>query len=831
MARLSPIQEDFSSGIIGQRVRGRVFSDVYKKALAECKNWYPLVQGPVRMREGSEYISQVDADNWSSGQAGSKGIRVFTFQRGLDEDVIIEVGDTDIVAVNSGGDQVIGGVTDNLIPDIWADPTVGQTLAAEWTKDLDKYIYNTDPGRFLRFSQEAGIIGGWFTVADIKGFIMSGETNNAPDGFHGPALETADGFPITIPAGSELLVNEISFEHTSYFLGSSDADPKIRVSIGTTPGASDVHTTDVSLGNAGIATSVTVSFTPGATNNDLYLSIGWVWTGAITTVPLFSSGYGDSGKGIGIFVAKLNWVAPLTGGSGTGVSFTSPYTRAQLDCLQYDMDPGEQVAYFFHPEVETRRLRLDVGEWTFETLSAITVPSSFVAPTPNNWAASNYPAAGAFHEGRLWLAGSPINPATLWASESGDYQNFDNVTPSTKADPLLFPLSSAGKIQTLTSRKELVINTDISEVIGTSDLGVIAFDDFSFPKQTDWGATCVQPVVVGRNMIFTSNSRQRMRTFQDGGDSIGGWDGNELSLLAQELFNSKVRRMVYLDEPAYQACFLLEDGTMAMATYFYPEKVIGWWKYETSHNGDRSSGNETKPGEPNQAENLNQFVNQIMDITKINTSRGAKLWMVVNRTGFTGTTLPNHELLSFDTGRVPALDSFVQRDIDPTTRKISNLDHLTDQSINVVIQRDDPFTGVRSFTVHPNITSIAGLSTELETWTVGEGNIAHVGLFYDNNFKLLPLEGVSNRGTSQVSKRRWNKIYLRLNNSSIPLVNGEYPKDRTPATPMGTGEPIISDDREYSELGSDQGELNVDQDKPLTAEVLAIFGKVISGEV
>jgi hypothetical protein len=48
---------------------------------------------------------------------------------------------------------------------------------------------------------------------------------------------------------------------------------------------------------------------------------------------------------------------------------------------------------------------------------------------------------------------------------------------------------------------------------------------------------------------------------------------------------------------------------------------------------------------------------------------------------------------------------------------------------------------------------------------------------------------------------------------------------------MGTGEPIVSADREYSEFGSDQGQLEIIQDKPLTTEVLAIFGKVISGEV
>ncbi|MCK4897660.1 MAG: hypothetical protein KAS38_02695, partial [Anaerolineales bacterium] len=359
---------------------------------------------------------------------------------------------------------------------------------------------------------------------------------------------------------------------------------------------------------------------------------------------------------------------------------------------------------------------------------------------------------------------------------------------------------------------------------------------FSFPKQTDWGSNCVQPIEVGRDMVFTSNSRTRVRTFADEGGTNFGWDGHELSLLAQEIFSVPVRRMVYMDEPAYQAVFLLQDGTMGMATYFYPEDVIGWWRYATAYNGDREFGDTTQPGLGNQAANASQPTNQIMDITKINTSDGAKLWMVINRVGYAGTQLPAHELLSLDNPNIPpiTMDSWATRPIDSITGTIDDLDFLTDQSVNCVVQHDIIGAGsvsVPTYTVHPNITVIAGVSSVFEDWARIDGNIAHVGLFFSNNFKLLPVEGVSNLGTSQVAKRRWNKIHARLNNSIAPLVNGEPPKDRTPITPMGTGEDFITADTEYSELGTDQGELEITQDKPLQTEVLALFGKIISKEV
>lgn len=850
MGRVSPIQESFQAGFIGRRIRGRVSIDAYKTGVAEANNWHPLVQGPMRLRQGSEYRVPIDSTNWVSGNPGTRGVRVYTFQRGLDNDVIVEVGEALTKVLGQTGQQQTGGVTGELIsdPTFLNVPTGPLTNSAEWQTVSGANIYHTDPG----FPQDSRCSYDISTLLQNVyppsgpqlGVRMHTNSNNSPDGFYSSTIGNQLAAPVLLPAGSELELNEFRFTYIQYTSGLNPsgydvllplpwADPKLRVNIGTAPGLGDVFTTDIPIGVLNDYSEQVLNFTPGAGNNTLYFTVGWIWTGTTVNVPLIDTGLPCSNKNMAGALCAFSWKAPLAGGSLTPVEFVTPWTAEQMECLQYCMDPGEQVAYFMHPEVETHRLRVAVGEWTFEPISTITAPTTFAPPTPNVWVAGNYPSAGCFHEGRLWLGGSPNQPATLWASRSGDYSDFNGTTPASKDDPLLFPLSSAGNIQTLTSRTKLVVNTDVSEVLGTSVDGVISFDDFSFPKQTDWGSHCIQPMVVGRSMVFTSNSRTRIRTFEDGGDSIGGWDGNELSLLATELFGFQVRKMIYLDEPAYQACFLLADGTIAMATYFYPENVIGWWKMSTSHNGDRTYGDETMPGLPNQAPNAAQNINQIMDITKINTSGGAHLWMVVNRVGYSGTLVPGHEVMAVDDPSRPdvTLDSFASRPVDPATGVLLDLDHLTDQSVNCVIERLDPISGVRSLTVHPNITVIAGFSSELEDWAKESDNTAHVGLFYDNNFKLLPREGVSQRGTSQVSKRRWNKVVLRLNESAIPLVNGEYPRDRHPSTPMGTGEPIVSTDAEYSELGSDQGELNVNQDKPIITEVLAIFGKLISGEV
>jgi hypothetical protein len=806
MPRLSPIQESFAAGEISKRVQGRVSTDAYNSGLNRARNWHPLVQGPIRLREGSKYMEAVDSRNWISGSTSTQGLRVFTFRRGIDKDIIVEIGVDQVIIRNStDGGGVTGGVSDQLIPgNQYVD------IGSNWIWDIDGNLHLVQPKLAAFGLASSG-------TPDAHYWTRS-PAEDAPEGFKGGEMHSStSGIPI--PAGSELELAVLTVRWQAYNTSEANRDAlgnvpyddvKFNVRVGTAPGLKDLIDSDIVIDEEQVWKETEFNFVPGAGVTEVYFGIGykWVGPGAVPFMDFPPNGF----PALFAFFGVHTMFIPLSGGSGSIVEFDSPYTAAQLECLQFDMDPGEQVMTFTHPEVETHRLRLSIGEWTFEPISSITLPTPFVGPTPNNWGAGNHPAACSYHEGRLFLGGSPNDPATVWASKSGDYQEFNNVAPTTKADALLFPLTSKGKIQSLTSRKDLVINTDISEVVGTSELGVIAFDDFSFPKQSDWGSNCVKPLTIGREMVYTSASKRIIRTFSDEGGTNFGWDGTELSLQAQDIFGVPVKEMVFIDEPAYQVAFLLTDGTMGMATFFYKEEVLGWWRYATASNGSAT-----------------QPINRIMSITAIDTSQGAKLWMVVNRVGFSGTDIVGHELVSFDSGLKVCLDTCAIRSIDPITGFCIDIAELDDQTVDVVVERYDPLTDIRTYTVHPQVAVAGGVSAELDDWA--KGDTAYLGHFFDNDIQLLPLEGVSNRGTSQVSKRRWNKVFLRLNDSIVPLVEGQYPKDRTPSTLMGTGEPFITDDVEIVDLGSGKGDLSITQDKPLATEITGLFGKVRSSEV
>jgi hypothetical protein len=103
---------------------------------------------------------------------------------------------------------------------------------------------------------------------------------------------------------------------------------------------------------------------------------------------------------------------------------------------------------------------------------------------------------------------------------------------------------------------------------------------------------------------------------------------------------------------------------------------------------------------------------------------------------------------------------------------------------------------------------------------------AYVGFKFGGKIKTLPVEGSSKIGTAQVQKRRFNEIFLRLFDSSIPLVNGVYPPLRRPESPMNYSQPLFTGDTATYDSGFNDGSIEINQALPLPLNITAIFGKL-----
>ena len=76
-------------------------------------------------------------------------------------------------------------------------------------------------------------------------------------------------------------------------------------------------------------------------------------------------------------------------------------------------------------------------------------------------------------------------------------------------------------------------------------------------------------------------------------------------------------------------------------------------------------------------------------------------------------------------------------------------------------------------------------------------------------------------------------MYVRLLDSALPIIQGQLPADRTPATPMdiaetireGLQDVIIHDD------GFDDGSITIRQDRPYPTHILGLYGEIGIGNI
>lgn len=807
MARTSPIQESFVYGEISGRVRGRVSSDAYLQGLGFDLNWTPLPQGPVRTRNGLRMEGTAGQDNGSSTPGAN--IRIFTFQRGVDKDVLVEMGTQNIILRDAtsggGGDIIEEESSDNLV----VDPTYSEQTT-HWSVVIADNPPGSSPGFLTTPSLNLGDLTGDFTnlfpnpnwgngkVTSISETRLAG-TPNVPF-FHTYAIRQQ----IFVIPDTDTNLHTIKFDYFSsvWQTGSLENDIFVRLKVGSTAGGSDLLLIDEAITVDGQSGNIDGSFTPIGLDS-FYIELSG-WQDPVSLVGTSNLG---NPTNIEFFPVDIRTSLPTAGGTfGANVQFPATYRADQRPNIQFVMDPGEQEMWFTHPEVETQRLKFDGVTWTFDALTSI---PGYKDPPNSPWGGIVWPKCCTIHDGRLWLGNAKNRQGTIWGSRIGEYVDLDSTDGLVEHDdPVTFPLSTAGAIQWLASKAKLIVGTDIKEIIGVSAGELITPEDFGFPVQTEWGSVDIQPAKIGKELIFIPTGKNRLRSFQDEGLRSLTWDGQEISLLNQELFSSKIIEIHYADDPDYQILAILGNGTIAAGTYLPGDPgVMGWYRISTPQG-------------------------KIKRATLFNTSEGTIAWFVVEiGTLFEYFSLSFANLYSF------ALDGYLTDTISTVTGKLPAGAtafmplYLDSTDISFVVEIPPVEDGGRiSYAQHPS----KKYEDRVDDWIFEDwarGKKVHYGTSYAAILRTLPTEGTSRMGTSQTSKRMHHKIFMRLNDSAMPEVNGRLPHDRSIDTPMDQAEPFRTGDIDITNRGWGNGVNTIIQPRPFITELVAVFSKTSTEEV
>lgn len=513
MARVLPIQTQFTAGELSPRLWARSDSDGYSAGLKRCFNMITRPQGPVSRRPGTRFLRNF----------GATYARVFPFQLppqsvlGQAFPIVMTPGEIDVV----GATGIAEGATINDNPS---------------------------------FSQGST---GW----DIFG--VGGDGSVGFDSINGQAVLTAsttDGVDtgirqqISIDPAKQGDPHQLRIESDP--AGVSIA-PVIYFIVGSTAGGNEIVTETFASPNG-----TEITFTPNTTT---------VWV----SVYIYGGNYSgeDPEPGVGPFPAtkqrRVNLVEAREPGQPLAeLVFTHDWDADDIQKAQYAMPPGRDEMYFVTPRKPPKVLSYNkgTGAWTFDDVD-------FVAK-PDSWAGESWPSCITFFQGRSWWAGVEDRPETIWGSRPNQFRRLnlgpdpDNAIEATNA--------VRGKINWIMGARNLLFGSDVGEfaILASNELIIPA--DIRIEQQSANGGANIQPIRFGSSVVYVSADRRRIYDVAYSRDNES-WISRELTFTAEHMFrDSRITGMDFARNPDSILWITQENGSFVAAVFDTVEQISGW---------------------------------------------------------------------------------------------------------------------------------------------------------------------------------------------------------------------------------------------------------------
>ena len=506
------------------------------------------------------------------------------------------------------------------------------------------------------------------------------------------------------------------------------------------------------------------------------------------------------------------------------------------------------------------------GEITARTSTTVVTWTITVAATGSGaavwslgaWSATTgYPRTVSFFEQRLVFGGSSSYPQTIWASESGLYEEFD-VGDGSAADAFIYTIAAnkVNVIRWLAPARDLIVGTVGGEFkVGRPAGEPLKPDNVNIAQQTTYGGYTYQ--------------------------------APDMTLLAEHITDTGIVDVDYAQEPDSIYWAARTDGTLLGMTYHREEDVIAWHRHIfggsnkfifngatgvldylndanfngyitiTAHGlstGDEvtySAGGGTKIPELTEggtyyvfardantleladtyAQAVDRTIKRISDgigashslstktkvksITSINETLENQVWIICERR-INDTKRQYIEYLDPTLNMDCTLSALVNNGLTVVT----GLNHLEGESVQVLV----------GDAVFPNQT-VTGGSISVTLPTSASFKSIEIGLGYTSKIKTMRIESGSQAGTAQARKKRYNEVVVRLYKSVGLTVNGDQIPFRSSSTPMGQDIPEFTGDKRVSNLGwNTEGQIEIEQTQPLPMTVLGITGTLVTSD-
>lgn len=164
----------------------------------------------------------------------------------------------------------------------------------------------------------------------------------------------------------------------------------------------------------------------------------------------------------------------------------------------------------------------------------------------------------------------------LDATKISDYTNFGVSTDVTEDDAIsvIVKDKKVDRINSIVAGQKLAVYSDDGNFVHNND--TFTPNSATFLKQGATGGSDVKPVVVRDHIIYAHPMKQAISDYAYNFET-DGYAGQDITLLANHLFDGKViKTLAYQQEPYSIIWVLQEEGTVLACTYLRQQNVIAW---------------------------------------------------------------------------------------------------------------------------------------------------------------------------------------------------------------------------------------------------------------
>lgn len=472
----------------------------------------------------------------------------------------------------------------------------------------------------------------------------------------------------------------------------------------------------------------------------------------------------------------------------TGVLVTipdSPYNDIDLLILQTEKVPGNKRMYLVTRGVAPRQLTYNGPlDWTFDNIAF-----DFGVAQDPPWGDGTYPGTLAFHDGRFCLGGSEEFPVTVWMSRPNDYGafDFDPAGDSEPDDPMELPLDKHGNIHWLQANDVLFVGLDTGEHTIFGNTGAITPANAQTEQQSTYGSVNIHALTIDEKIMFMDTQARILRGMQYVRDQQS-YGSENITFQAEHITDGSVRELWHGQSPSGRIYLPMANGNVAVASIEEDQGTLGWYLYDTE--------------------------GEIKSVAIVKEIGYDVLWIAVYRDGklFIERTDIEYEIF---------MDSYKTVTVGTETNVFTGFDHLIGQTVQVVADG----------AVHPEVVVAGDGSITLQDPIVA--TVVTAGYGFLAEMITLPEMKDQEGGNTLNHTKRYSEIYLYLNDSPKPDINGQNLYNRNPITPMDTVEPPVTGIVSFSnDIGWDvETSITISQPLPVDLNILAVGGRLKENKI